>query len=529
MSQESLESKDKQDKSKNNTGFIAGGLLMRFFIFWSCLLAVYLMSSLLLVRSSFNAYLERSDLHRVSRIAHRLEDLYGRAGSWSFVKNNPQNVEEEIKNSMGPGAHGPREQGFAPGQPPEMVPPPDMGSEQDMGPPPDGAPPPDMGFGPRGGHPPLPPEILDLIARVNVFDGQGQRVWGVAEVSPQKPGIVLTSGGQKIGNLVLTSEKAPDGDSTDTFFQEVRGNLTLLTIVVLILSGVLTGSTQRRMRLRLSGLLSGLTALTDGHNEKRLKTGFQDEVGELESQYNKLADVLVAQDRGHRQWVADTSHELRTPIAVLRAQVEAFQDGVQEVTPRNLAVLHNEIMALSKLVDDLHWLAKYDVGQIKNIPVMTDIGATLQDVIEGLDERFESKGLKVNSTVSGGGRYLANLDTGRLRQVFANLLENSLRYTDKGGAVHVSAEIDSSGERLIMRFDDSAPGVSDEVLDKMFERFFRAETSRSRTLGGSGLGLAICKNNMQMLGGTIEGFHSPLGGVRMQLNLPLETKREEHE
>lgn len=484
---------------------------MRFFVFWSCLLAVYLMSSLLLVRSSFASYLERTDLHRVSRIAHRLEDLYGQAGNWQFIKDNRQAVEEEIKNSMGPGGHGQRGPSMEP--PPDMEPPPEMG------------PPGDMGL--RRGHPPLPPEILDLIARVNVFDRQGHKVWGVAEVSPDKPGIVLTSGGEKIGSLVLTPEKAPDGDSTDTFFQDVRGNLTLLTIIVLILSGVLTGSTQRRMRLRLSGLLAGLTALTDGQNEKRLKTGFQDEVGELESQYNKLADVLVAQDRGHRQWVADTSHELRTPIAVLRAQVEAFQDGVQEVTPRNLSVLHNEIMALSKLVDDLHWLAKYDVGQIKNVPVMTDIGGTLQDVIEGLEERFEAKGLKVNSTVGGADgeiKYLANLDTGRLRQVFSNLLENSLRYTDKGGVVHVSAEIDSSGERLIMRFDDSAPGVSDEVLDKMFERFFRAETSRSRTLGGSGLGLAICKNNMQMLGGTIEGYHSPLGGVRMELNLPLQSQ-----
>ena len=98
-------------------------------------------------------------------------------------------------------------------------------------------------------------------------------------------------------------------------------------------------------------------------------------------------------------------------------------------------------------------------------------------------------------------------------------MENSLRYTDRGGILKISAE--SDGKELSLRFDDSAPGVSDEVLGRMFERFFRAESSRNRTLGGSGLGLAICKNNMQMLGGTIEASHSPLGGVRIELKMPL--------
>ncbi|HMX48074.1 MAG TPA: ATP-binding protein, partial [Candidatus Obscuribacter sp.] len=266
-----------------------------------------------------------------------------------------------------------------------------------------------------------------------------------------------------------------------------------------------------------------LDRLCRGHNELAFLQAhagrYQDELSVLERELVRLSEILAAQDRGHRQWVADTSHELRTPIAVLRAQVEAFQDGVQEVTARNLEVLHNEIMALSKLVDDLHWLAKYDVGQIKVSPSLTDVGAVLQDVVEALCERFEGKGLKIENTTGGAGKILANLDINRLRPVFTNLMENSLRYTDRGGILKISAE--SDGKELSLRFDDSAPGVSDEVLGRMFERFFRAESSRNRTLGGSGLGLAICKNNMQMLGGTIEASHSPLGGVRIELKMPL--------
>ncbi|HND07412.1 MAG TPA: ATP-binding protein [Candidatus Obscuribacter sp.] len=323
--------------------------------------------------------------------------------------------------------------------------------------------------------------------------------------------------------IALDQNSPAETIASQKFTKEVKIGLTQIFLSLFLAYTAAFYFLSRSLRFRFAQAVLALDRLCRGHNELAFLQAhagrYQDELSVLERELVRLSEILAAQDRGHRQWVADTSHELRTPIAVLRAQVEAFQDGVQEVTARNLEVLHNEIMALSKLVDDLHWLAKYDVGQIKVSPSLTDVGAVLQDVVEALCERFEGKGLKIENTTGGAGKILANLDINRLRPVFTNLMENSLRYTDRGGILKISAE--SDGKELSLRFDDSAPGVSDEVLGRMFERFFRAESSRNRTLGGSGLGLAICKNNMQMLGGTIEASHSPLGGVRIELKMPL--------
>jgi signal transduction histidine kinase len=252
------------------------------------------------------------------------------------------------------------------------------------------------------------------------------------------------------------------------------------------------------------------------------KATLEGEDAELTAAFNNLAASLAELDSGHRQWVADTSHELRTPIAVLRAQVEAFQDGIQELTPRNLAVLHSEIMALSKLVDDLHWLAKYDVGQIKTTSVPVDLNQTLQDVLESFEERREAKEIKLENLVPAEEKLIVIADASRLRQVLTNLTENSLRYTNKGGTLRISRVLNVVNQPLLkLYFDDTEPGVPDELLPRLFDRFFRVESSRARTMGGSGLGLAICLNNMQMLGGKIEASHSSMGGLRIELTLPM--------
>ncbi|MCC7528361.1 MAG: hypothetical protein IT342_07550 [Candidatus Melainabacteria bacterium] len=216
--------------------------------------------------------------------------------------------------------------------------------------------------------------------------------------------------------------------------------------------------------------------------------------------------------------MADTSHELRTPIAILRAQVEAFQDGIQEVTPKTLQVLHTEIMGLSKLVDDLHWLARFDVGSLKHSFVPVDVVSTLQDVSDLFEERYAEKELTIDKSGITSESCTVYADNNRMRQVFINLLENSLRYTDKGGKLKFS--IEKSPTAIVLRFDDSHPGIPDELMPKVFDRFFRVECSRSRELGGSGLGLAICKTIIEAHSGSINASKSDLGGIRIEIVLP---------
>jgi len=144
----------------------------------------------------------------------------------------------------------------------------------------------------------------------------------------------------------------------------------------------------------------------------------------------------------------------------------------------------------------------------------------LADAIEEYRARYAASGLRVETVGIERGACRLRGDAGRLHQVYANLLENSLRYTDPGGRLRIAARL--SGAQLELRFDDSAPAPSAAALPRLFERFFRAEPSRSRDYGGSGLGLAICKTIVEAHGGTIVAGISELGGLALRLTLPLE-------
>lgn len=230
------------------------------------------------------------------------------------------------------------------------------------------------------------------------------------------------------------------------------------------------------------------------------------------------AEAFERRNSAQRQWIANTSHELRTPLSIIQGQVEAFQDGVREVNPKSLNALHRDILGLSKLVEDLHWLARFDIGQLRHSSTPTDLVPTINESLESFQERFAEKNIKIDS--SGlPEKCIVNGDLNRLKQVFFNLLENSARYTNEGGTIKVTITTDK--DTATIHFDDSEPGASTETLAQMFDRFFRGEASRSRTFGGAGLGLSICKNIVEIHNGSIQAQHSPLGGVRIVIKIPL--------
>lgn len=240
----------------------------------------------------------------------------------------------------------------------------------------------------------------------------------------------------------------------------------------------------------------------------------------LQHESKQLGDALEVHDKAHKQWVADTSHELRTPIAILRAQVEALQDGVHTADAKTLGVLHSEIMMMGKLVDDLHDLAKSDVGQLKCESAPVQVASVLNDALDAFDERLQAKGISVTREYKSDDSLVVTGDSRRLMQLFNNLLENSLRYTYEGGSIKVGTTC--SADKVTITFDDSKPSVRSDLLEQIFQRFSRGEVSRSRAHGGTGLGLAICRTIAEAHGGTIIAAQSPLGGLRVQLTLPLE-------
>ena len=263
----------------------------------------------------------------------------------------------------------------------------------------------------------------------------------------------------------------------------------------------------------------------------------EDEVGELVRGFNFLlarveditAQKLASERRRRqekeqietmlRQWMADTSHELRTPIAVLRAQIEAIQDGIHTANPKTLDVLHREVVGLSRLVDDLHMLALSDVQQFNGQMVPVDPLEVLDEMVEIFHDRFQTAGLGLRYDPGAVRDVQIHCDPSHLRRVFTNLLENSLRYTDAGGELVVSAQV--GPDDVVLHFDDTAPSVPEQALPHLFDRFYRVDPSRSREYGGSGIGLAVSQAIIQAYGGTIAAVLSPLGGIRIILQLHL--------
>jgi two-component system sensor histidine kinase BaeS len=275
----------------------------------------------------------------------------------------------------------------------------------------------------------------------------------------------------------------------------------------------------RHFRQPIRQLAGGAGMLAEGRFDVRLDSSRSDELGELARHFNTLAQRLDSAESARRQWVADTSHELRTPLAVLRAQLEAIQDGVRRASPQTVDAMLRQVLSLNKLIDELYALARADVGalEVKLEPIDPWQLACAQ--AQAFEARLQAAGLALELGPAPP-RASVLLDADRMRQVLDNLLENSLRYTAAGGRVVLSADTD--GATLHLHLDDSAPGVPDDALARLAQRFYRVDASRSRAHGGAGLGLALCRRLLEAQGAALGFAHSPLGGLRATITIPIE-------
>ncbi|PLL20542.1 two-component system sensor histidine kinase BaeA, partial [Klebsiella michiganensis] len=285
-----------------------------------------------------------------------------------------------------------------------------------------------------------------------------------------------------------------------------------------LLAALATFPLARGLLAPVKRLVEGTHRLAAGDFSTRVAATSSDELGRLAKDFNQLASTLERNQQMHRDLMADISHELRTPLAVLRGELEAIQDGIRKFTPDSIASLQAEVATLTKLVDDLHQLSMSDEGALSYRKTPVNIINLLEVAAGAFRERFASRGLSIGVSLPESATIFGDRD--RLMQLFNNLLENSLRYTDSGGGLQINAS--QSGDILVLDFADSAPGVTDEQLERLVERFYRTEGSRNRASGGSGLGLAICLNIVAAHGGTLRAGHSPLGGVSIKVELPLE-------
>ncbi len=358
------------------------------------------------------------------------------------------------------------------------------------------------------------PDRLGLSSRLSLYDEKHQFIVGEPATDQIAYRPILVD--QKVvGYLGLKPVLDQDDASSINFFSNQKRYLLLVYALTVLSSLVAALLMAAYFKKPIQRLLNATLELTRGNYQHQVVIKRNDELGDLSNQLNHLADILHQHEESRRQWVADTSHELKTPLAVLQAQIEAMQDGIRKATPEHLDAMMRQVSSLKKLTQDLADLAQADAQQLKCYFAEVNPWDVVLQEVENFKPTFEQKQLDVS--LSGEGISLS-LDRDRFKQIIVNLLGNCVRYTEQGGKIQIHTQ--QNEHEWILYVDDSPFGLSDEQLARLGERFYRVDDSRTRSTGGTGLGLALSCKLAQALGGSLTFNHSPLGGLRCVLTFP---------
>ncbi|HZP11657.1 MAG TPA: ATP-binding protein [Nevskiaceae bacterium] len=368
---------------------------------------------------------------------------------------------------------------------------------------------------PRPRHERGPPPL-------RVRDTEGNIVAGDRREPPPQGDmeVPIVAGGRTIGTLARPAiQGPPEVDEMRFHHQQLRGVVAVgacAMALAALISWLLTAIILRPIRK----LSDGVAALARRDFAARLEVASGDEIGRLAQDFNRLAEALQRYDDRQRQWLADIAHELRTPLAVLRGELEAVLDGVRKLDRTNARSLHQEAVRLSGLVDDLHTLALADTGGLNIRRSSLAITPLVVETAARMKERFTARGFDLVVDARDLDLHV-NGDAQRLDQVVTNLLDNTLRHADPPGPVRVIAR--RAGKLASIIVADAGPGVPKMALSRLFDRLYRTDVARTRVAGGSGLGLSICRSIVEAHGGSIEAGPSEQGGLSIEILLPLVT------
>lgn len=293
-------------------------------------------------------------------------------------------------------------------------------------------------------------------------------------------------------------------------------------LVSTLLSTVVAALVTRQLTRPLLRLADGAGRLQAGERGVTLPVPPRhDELRTLTLAFNDLTVSLARQEAWRRGLVADIAHDLRTPLSVMRSEIEAMQDGIQPADGAAMARLHGEVLLLARLVTDLRLLSLAEGGALSLHVQPVEVGAILHALADTYARRAADAGMTLSVHAAPDLTVLADAD--RLRQTLQNLLDNALRYAAPGAALLSAAP---AGDRVALTVRDHGPGFAPDSLSRAFERFYRADASRTRDPHGrasSGLGLAIARALIEAQGGTLEARNHPQGGAEFTVTLPVPT------
>ncbi len=354
--------------------------------------------------------------------------------------------------------------------------------------------------------------------RIMLFDANDQAVFGRADMLDASTRYPLSYQGNNIGFIALIKGPSIADIGQIQFIEKQRSSLIFITLCLIALSALIALVLAHRFITPLQAFRHTVRQLASGQYSNRINIKRSDELGDVATDINALAEVLQANEADRRQWVADIAHELRTPLSIMQSELEALQDDIRPLDKAAINSLHTDALRLGRLIDDLYELSMTDLGALSYRKIDCDVGDVLMETIDDHQSRFDESDIIIQTNLHELDLPNFNADPQRLTQLFNNLLENTLRYTDAGGQLHIQVTLQA--HQLTLDFQDSSPGVSQDDLPHLFERLYRVEVSRNRTTGGAGLGLAISKNIIEAHHGDIKAMVSPLGGLWVQVTLP---------
>jgi two-component system, OmpR family, sensor histidine kinase BaeS len=289
-------------------------------------------------------------------------------------------------------------------------------------------------------------------------------------------------------------------------------------LAVLVLTVGVTALAATRLVRPIHAITSAARKMGDGDRSARVETTARGEIGELATAFNRMSEQIENAERQRRTMVSDVAHELRTPLVNVRGWLEAAQDGLAKLEPALVASLVEETVLLQHIIDDLQDLALADAGKLRMHPEQVHVRSILAQVASAHQSQANRAAVELRVVVDGEPDLSA--DPTRLRQALGNLVSNALRHTPAGGRVTLSARRESRDE---VRIDvvDTGSGIDAESMPHIFDRFWRADRSRSRASGGSGLGLAITHHLVAAHGGRIDVRSEPDAGTTFTIRLPV--------
>ena len=382
----------------------------------------------------------------------------------------------------------------------------------------------------------LAPGVIMTGSEAELLDATGQRVWSLADAdtdadtpayasTPAMHRAIMGTGelgpprslpvvvdGHLVGTLVV---RVPQGE-IPTMDKEFRASVNrllaagaLAAALVAVLVGVYTA---RRATAPIAELTRAADDLAAGHRDRRVTTAPDNEIGQLAIAFNTMADRVENEDQLRRAFTGDVAHELRTPLAILRSELEAVQDGIRQPTDDVIGSLHDETLRLAHLVADLETLASADAAAftLERQPIsLTDI---VTDTTAALADRFGDSAITVNTDLD---EVWVDADPVRLAQIVTNQLTNTLKFVPAGGTVTIALHQTEGWAELTIA--DTGPGIPADDLPHIFERYYRSRTAHA---GGSGIGLAVVAQLVTAHGGTITAHSTPGHGVTFTTRLP---------